>query len=218
MKRLIAMALALMLCGCALAEGNWYVNEGLALVQRMQTLAADDAYFHLYATGNEDMNALREAFVETDLSRPAGARFMALPEDSELRSALERMALLGGAEGDLSEINQLSDVGMEELVKRLPAVASNVLTAESGVEWVALSGVLTVSASLEAPEDFVPGYLLMEYPGDFAVLIGFSRPLGGYLGATARPVPANCLEAVEPMLTYVKAVGLDLELEEIELN
>ena len=218
MKRLIAMALALMLCGCALAEENWYVNEGQALVQRMQTLAADDAYFHLYETGNDEMNALRKAFAEADLSKPTDARFMALPEKAELLSAMERMALMGGAEADLSEINNLTDVGKEELVKRLPAAAVTALTAQSGVEWVALSSVLTVGASIEAVEDFVPGYLLLEYPGEFAVLITFSRPLGGYLGASAIPVPANSLETIENMLPLTKAVGLNLELEEIELD
>ena len=218
MKRILALALALLICGCALAEGNWYVEEGQALALRMQALAADEAYFHVYATGNDGMNALREAFGQADLTKPTGAWFLALPEAEELRSALERMASMGGAEADMSAIDELSDVGWEELVKRLPASAATILTAQSGVEWVALSSVLTVSAPMEEPEDFTPGYLLLEYPGEFGALITFSRLLPGFVSVSALSVPANSLETVRPMLSYAKVLGLELELEALSLE
>ena len=219
MKRLIAMALALMLCGCALAEGNWYVDEGQALAMRMQALAADEAYMGLMMAGsNEETLALKDAFVQTDLSKPSAAWFMALPEKEEILSAVERFSILNSGEEAADTLSELTDVGKEELVKRLPAAAPTILTAQSGVKWVTLFSVLTVTESMEEPEDFRPGYLLLEFPGDYAALVTFSRPLGGYVGASAILAPTGCLETVKPMLTYVKALGLDLELEEVDLR
>ncbi len=216
---MLALALVLMLCGCALAEGNWYVDGGQALAMRMQALAADEAYMGLMMAGsNEETLALKDAFVQTDLSKPSAAWFMALPEKEEILSAIERFSILNSGEEAADTLSELTDVGKEELVKRLPASAATILAAQSGVKWVTLSSMLTVSASMEEPDGFIPGYLLLEFPGDYAALVTFSRPLGGYVGASALLAPTGCLETVKPMLTYVKALGLDLELEEVELE
>ena len=219
MKKLIATVLALLMIACAaLAEGNWYVDEGQALALRMQALAADEAYMGLMMAGsNEETLALKDAFVQTDLSKPSAAWFMALPEKEEILSAIERFSILNSGEEAADTLSELTDVGKEELVKRLPASSTTILAAQSGVKLVTLSSMLTVSASMEEPDGFIPGYLLLEFPGDYAALVTFSRPLGGYVGASAMLAPAGCLETVKPMLTYVKALGLDLELEELEI-
>lgn len=217
MKKLIAALLALVLISCAaMAEGNWYVEEGQALVARMQALAADEAYASLMGSGNDETKALKDEFVQADLSKPTGTWFLPLPEGEALLSALERLAAMGGAEADLGAINELSDVGLEELVKRLPAAASTMLAAREGVSWVVLSNQVSVNQGREEPEGFKPGFLLMEYPGNFAALITFTRPLPGFVNVSALPVPAGSLETFQPVLDYAKLLGLPLELEEWE--
>ena len=219
MKKLIAMVLALLLCGCALAEGNWYVDEGQALALRTQALAADDAYIEMImSNSSEESIALKDGFVQADLTRPSAAWFLALPDKEEILSAIERYFILNGEDGNAAKFAELTDVGREEIMKRLPAAAGSMLISGAGVEWVVLFSVLNVGETCEEPQDFRPGYLLLEFPGDYAILATFSRSLGGYVGASAAIVPAGCLETVKPMLTYAKALGLQLELEEVEIG
>lgn len=219
MKKLFAMLLALtMLASTALAEGNWYVNEGHALSLRMQALAADEVYIGMMTTGDDETRALKADFVQADLSAPTRAWFLPLPDGDEMLAALERLALMEGSEADLNAINELSDVGREELLKKLPSVASMSLCSRAGISWVVLSSLITVSEAKEEPEDFAPGFLLMEYPGDFAVMITFGRPLPGYVTASATPVPAASMEEVSSLLEYAEKLGLSLALEELEIE
>lgn len=219
MKKALAMllALALVLGGCALAEGNWYVEAGQALALRMQALAADEAYIGLMTT-SEEMRSINDEFAQADLSAPTHAWFMAIPDADELVTCIQRLVMVEGDAADLGAFDALSEVGREELIKRLPASASTMLSARGGVRWIAFSSVITVSQAKEEPEDFRPGFLLLEYPGDFAVLVTFGRPLPGYATASAMPVPANSLEEVQPLLDYAEKLGLPLALEELEID
>lgn len=218
MKRLVSLVLALLLCGCAIAEGNWYIEEGQALALRMQALAADEAYMALMLTGDEEMRALRESFVQADLSEPEHAWFMALPDGDGMAVILERLSLMGGSEADMSAISGLSDVGREELIKRLPAAASSILTANAGVSWIALANMINVGEAKAEPEDFAPGFLLLEYSGDFDALVTFTRPLPGYASASAALAPANSLDQVQPLLEVARKLGLPLALEEMDIE
>ena len=85
---LVALAV-LTLSLAALAERNWYVEEGQKLALRMQALAGDDAYFGMMmSSANEETDKLRETFVQEDLSKPTGAWFLPLPDGEAILSAL----------------------------------------------------------------------------------------------------------------------------------
>lgn len=222
MKKLLATLLSLALMAlplAALADGNWYVEEGRALALQMQALAADDAYIGLMMSRmDEETGRLREGFVQADLSKPSGAWFLALPEGEAILSAL---VVISGMEGDNAfamTIGGISDVGREELIRRLPGTAASYLSSRAGIAWIMLSSAVSVGASREAPEDFRPGYLLLEYPGDSAVLVTFTGSFPGYVGASATLVPANSRETVQPVLDYARAAGLSLEMETLPVE
>ena len=219
MKRMLALALALLVCGCALAEGNWYVDEGQALARRMQTLAADDVYTGILMTSRDEATtALKDGFAQADLSKPTGAWFLPLPEREPLLAALLQLATASSEDLDLSGLNALSDVGREELIKRIPASAVSILISQSGVSWVVLSSLLSVGEAKEEPEDFIPGYLLLEYPGDYSLLVTFTRLLPGYASVGATLAPAGCLETIRPVLEYARMLGLPVEMEEVGID
>lgn len=218
MKKWAAVILALALLSCAaLAEGSWYVEAGQALAARMQALAADEAYIGLMGSGNEELIDVKDAFVGTDLSRPTAAWFLALPERDEILSAIERYAEMSGTM-DADAFAELSDAARDELVRRLPGSVASLLCGQAGVGWIALSSLINAGEAREAPEDFRPGYLLLEYPGNVAVLATFTQSLPGYVGVSASPVPADSLDRVRPALATARQLGLSLELEKIEVE
>lgn len=215
---LLAITLAALSCAAA-AEGNWYVEQGQALALRMQALASDDAYIDLIlSSGNEETRQLREGFVQADLSKPSGCWFLPLPDEDTLYMALRRLYAMEGGENEADPFNELTDVGREELMKRLPGTAMSYLSSHAGVAWIMLTSAVNVGKLLEEPEDFTPGYLLLEYPGDYAVLIGYTRSAPGYVGATTTLVSADTRETVESVKDYAELLGLSLELEPLELE
>ena len=219
MKRMLALAMALLLLSAAMAEGNWYVDEGQALAQRMQTLAADDVYMGMMmANSDEETTALKDGFAQADLSRPTGAWFLPMPEKEDMLTALLQLAAASGEDLDLSAFNALSDVGREELIKRIPASATNLLISREGVSWIVLSSLLSMGKAVEEPEDFAPGYLLLEYPGDYSILLTFTHSVPGYASVGATLAPAGCLETIKPVLEYARMLGLSVALEEVEFD
>ncbi len=218
MIALLALAI-LALSMTALAEGNWYVEEGQKLALRMQALAGDDAYFGMMmSSADEETDKLRETFVQADLSKPTGAWFLPLPDGEAILSALLVYAGMEGDDTSAKTLNEMSDVGKEELIRRLPGVGASYLSSRAGVAWILLSGVISTSASMEAPEDFRPGYLLLEYPGDCAILVTFTGSFPGNIGASATLVPADSRETIQPVLEYAKLLNLPLELEELAVE
>ena len=216
MKKWVAMILALALLSCAaLAEGNWYVEAGQALASRMQALAADEAYIGMMASGVDEARDLLDAFVGADLTRPTAAWFLPLPESDKLLSAVEMYAMMNGGADALAG---LSDVGREQLAKRLPASAGSLLNGSAGIGWIVMSSLVSVGDAREEPEGFKPGFLLLEYPDDIAVLATFTRPLPGYVSVGASPAPADSLDTIRPALDAAKRLGLSLELEKIEIE
>ena len=219
MKRIAALtlALALLLSCAALAEGNWYVEAGQALALRMQALAADEAYIGLIlSSANEEATQLREGFLQADLSKPSGCWFLPLPDEETLYMALRRLYAMEVGESGTDPFKDLTEVGREEVMKRLPATAANYLSSHAGIAWIMLSSAVNVGKLSEEPEDFAPGYLLMEYPGDYAVLVGYTRSAPGYVGASATLVPADTRQTIESVKDYADLLGLSLELEELE--
>lgn len=220
-KRLtMLLALALMIMPfAASAEGNWYVEEGQKLALRMQALAADEAYIGMMMSSmDEETDKLREYFVQADLTKPTGAWFLALPDGETIFAAVVAIAAGEGDDTPAKTLNEMSDVGKEELIRRLPGAAASYLSSRAGVAWIMLSSVISTSASIEAPEDFRPGYLLLEYPGDCAILVTFTGSFPGNIGASATLVPADSRETIQPVLEYAKLLNLPLELEELAVE
>ena len=120
-----------------------------------------------------------------------------------------------GGEAEQEMIDTLSDVGREELLRKLPAAAATALVSRSGVSWIVLSGMISVSEAKEETEGFVPGFLFMEYSGYIAVLITFTRPLPGYCTASASIAPSTSMDEVRPLLEKAGKLGLSLALEEL---
>ena len=219
MKKLLATVLALLLLCAALAEESWYVDEGRALALRTQVLASDEAYFSLFMPNeDEEVRRLREGFAGADLSKPSGAWFLPLPDEETLLMALRRLSAMEGGDANEDPLDGLTDVGRQALLKRLPGAAANVLASQAGVAWVVLAGVVGVGETVEAPEDFRPGYLLLEYPGDCAILVTFTGSFPGNIGASATLVPADSRETIQPVLEYAKLLNLPLELEEMPVE
>ncbi len=219
MKKLLATVLALLLLCAALAEESWYVDEGRALALRTQVLASDEAYFSLFMPNeDEEVRRLREGFAGADLSKPSGAWFLPLPDEETLLMALRRLSAMEGGDPNEDPLDGLTDVSRQALLKRLPGAAANVLASQAGVAWVVLAGVVGVGETVEAPEDFRPGYLLLEYPGDCAVLVAFSQSVPGYVGVSTTLVPASSRQIVQSAEDSAKLLGLSLELEEMPVE
>ena len=219
MKRIVVLILALLLSCAALAEGNWYVEQGQALALRMQALASDDAYIGMMlSSANEETDQLREGFAQADLSKPSGCWFLPLPDEETLYMAIRRLFAMEGGESGSDPFNELTDVGREEVMKRLPTAAVSYLSSHAGIAWMMLSSTVNVGKLSEAPEDFAPGYLLLEYPGDYAVLVVYTQSAPGYAAASATLVPADTRQTVESMKDYAELLGLSLELEDLKLE
>lgn len=219
MKRWMAMLVALVLLAAgAMAEENWYAAEGQRMAERVQTLAGDEVYCQLYYTANESMDAMRKAIAAQDYSKPVSAKLFPLPGQDETVKTIKMLNAMLGQTGD-SDVLAMSDVGVEEMVKRIPASLVTMLTAKSGTEWVALQSVLTTGETCAEPENYRDAVLFLEYPGEYAVAVVFQRSIEGCVGVTARPVPKDgMLDAAKEYFDVFREAGLDIRMEELPLD
>lgn len=218
MKRWMAMLVALVLLAAgAMAEENWYAAEGQRMAERVQTLAGDEVYCQLYYTANESMDAMREAIAAQDYSKPVSAKLFPLPGQDETVEMIKMLSAMFGQTGD-PDVLAMSDVGVEEMVKRIPASLVTMLTAKSGTEWVALQSVLATGETCAEPENYRDAVLFLEYPGEYAVAVVFQRSIEGCVGVTARPVPKDGMLDAAKYFDVFREAGLDIRMEELPLD
>lgn len=213
-KRVLALcaaaALLSLLPGGALAEENWYLDVGQALVERMQILAADDIYISLY-TAEEEIAELSQAIGAQDYSQPIQARYLALP-DVDMAGDLVKLLDTFMPE----DIPEISDSAMNEISRRLPEMMASVFNSRFGEKWLAVSSVLKLEESFIQPEEFKPGLLWLEYP-DGAAWVSFSFTGENIVTAVVSPAPVNLMESLTDSMSELQKVGLNLIFPTIPL-
>ena len=194
----------------ALAE-NWYLEKGVSLANHVQTLAADESFIQLYSVYDADVMESIRSFANSDFSKPVSARMLSL-QDTETAAMI--LSLIQGEEYALSEVAEA------EVLKRLPSMFINAINSRFGVNWIVTASVLTTSETHILPEDFQPGALMLQYPGDWSVAIAFSQTGESTVTATAIPICSDYLSVFTDSeeLSALEMLGLNMLFQKIELE
>ncbi len=159
-----AVLCALLICGCAYAEGtetDWYIEKANALREELALLCADDTYLTLYGT-DEEMRTLVSKWSEAIAAEPLRIGKYGLPNSLLAASA----TVISSAALSETAINHLSSL-----------TASSILSmscAEEGADFLAASSILRINEGYIMPENFEPCLLLYEYE-DICVGVTFDR-------------------------------------------
>ena len=216
MKKFFAFMLALLLALCPVAAlaGNWYAEKSLILAERMHTLASDEAYVTTFTT-EDNLIAHIGALAGSDFSAPVEARMLSLPDAG---SAAALMSMLSMASG--GEMAQLSETASAEIIRRLPGTFVSAINGQFGVTMVAASSILSTSETYIMPEDFRPGVLFLQYPGEYSVAVAFSQSGEETVSASAMPIYSEVIQelAASDDLSLLERLGLNLLFQKIELE
>ena len=214
MKKLISAILAVICVlstASALAE-NWYVKEGQSLVKHIVELAGDDAYTALY-TAPGDIRAIIDEFAESDFTSPTEARMLSLP-DSE--AALELLSAVASFAAE--DIPEISDAALKELIKRLPGMIVTLVNNQHGTVWIAATTILSASETHVMPEDFQPGILLLEYPGEYSVAVTFSKTGDNTVTATATAIHSGFISLITKDMSILERIAFEAMFRRVDLS
>ena len=206
MKRVWTLVLALMiLCGSAVAEENWYVVEGSALVERMGTLVEDAEYRSIMGMP-ESVDNYVEKIAGLDYSKPASAWQLIIPDmETVLSLAADDDSMLGQIQKYVQKYlpeellkGKMSDTAMEELSRRLPNVLVSQVNARlGGTEWLAAANVAMVSTTCQEPEKFQNSVVLLAYSEECLAAVNFVRTGENTVTITAIPLHPGVVKALK---------------------
>lgn len=203
------LAIGLMISGSAMAE-NWYVDVGTDLALRMHALAGEDAYVAMYTDSEEILQQIHD-FAQTEISTPETMRMLKLPSGEDTKRLINILAAITD-----EEMAEMSDAVMEHFTRQVPGVLVSVLNSQIGVSWIATASVLTTSETFIQPEDFAPCVLWMEYPGDYAVAVGFTQTGEDTLTATATITRSGLLDSLTEDMDFVSKLFFNALFQRIE--
>lgn len=203
------LAIGLMISGTAMAE-NWYVDVGTNLASRMHELAGEDGFVSLYTDSEEILQQIYD-FAQTEISTPETMRMLKLPSGEDTKKLIN---ILGAIMGE--KMPEISDVVMEHFARQVPNMLVSVLNSQIGVTWIAAASVLTTSETFIQPEDFAPCVLWIEYPGDYAIAVGFTQTGEDTLTATATITRSGLLDSLTEDMDFVSKLFFNALFQKIE--
>ena len=203
------LAIGLMISGTAMAE-NWYVDVGTNLASRMHELAGEDGFVSMYTDSQEILQQIHD-FAQTEISTPETMRMLKLPSGEDTKRLINILVALMD-----EEMPEISDAVVEHFARQVPSMLVSVLNGQIGVTWIATATVLTTSETFIQPEDFVPCVLWMEYPGDYAIAVGFTQTGEDTLTATATITRSGLLDSLTEDMDFVSKLFFNALFQRIE--
>ena len=198
MKRLIAGVIVLLLCGAALADGDWYLDNGMMLAEKVGELARDDVY--LSSMGGMSFECI-DWLKNADFTVLKSAWRCEIPGEDAIRTIV-------GSEAVLSE------AGMEKMWRMLPSAVPTMFNAKQGTEAVAASSILTYSRTDQMAEGFVLCIYILELE-DAMVCAAFDATGEDTITAFALPIFFEEGLSVEQVIDGFSMEELSLSFEKI---
>lgn len=214
--------LAVMLCACAgtkkAANGETNSTEteekslyeqGLDVVALMTEMVQSEDYVSMM-TSSAEMQELALEVGDGDYTTPAKVYKIAIPEDY-LNSLLT-----GVLEEEQDILSGMSDSLYDYLNQKMTMSMANQISAQSGVNALALSSVLTVSKTFVSKELQKDSLYLYTFDNGYPVLVSFSMGEGGAVTATGNFLidtkwAFESIEDVKEMLGEMYFVAEDIE-------
>lgn len=214
--------LAVMLCACAgtkkaangetnsieTAEKSLY-EQGLDVVALMTEMVQSEDYVSMM-TSSAEMQELALEVGDGDYTTPAKVYKIAIPEDY-LNSLLT-----GVLEEEQDILSGMSDSLYDYLNQKMTMSMANQISAQSGVNALALSSVLTVSKTFVSKELQKDSLYLYTFDNGYPVLVSFSMGEGGAVTATGNFLidtkwTFESIDDVKEMLGEMYFVAEDIE-------
>lgn len=211
-KLCLLIALVMMLLPVGAMAENWYLEQGLMLAERMDIVAGDEAYRSMY-TSSDDVLDIVADFSEADYSAPVKARMLVLPGETGATALLSLIGL--AAEEGMPEI---SEEAMQMIVRGLPGAIVSVINGRVSASWLAASSILHTFETYIMPEEFTPGVLFLEYPGEHSVAVSFAQTGADTVTATAQMIPGGVIDGFTKDMPFAARLLVNGMFRNIEIE
>ena len=212
-KKLCALiALVLMLLPAGAMAENWYLEQGLVLAEQVDALAADEAYCSLYSSSRDILELVRE-FADGDYSRPVRARMLVLPDETGTNTLFSLVGLIAG-----EEMPAMSETSLDKFAKGIPNMIVSLANGSMNSTWLAASTMLNAHETHIMPEGFTPGVLFLDYSGDYAIAVTFSKTGAETITASASMIRGGFVDDMTGDLPFAAKLLVNGMFREIALD
>lgn len=218
---LLALCLALSLCGCELKTSTITKTEGvtvgdallygqgLELAELLEEMLSSGEYFQLM-TDSQEISDVIMPYMRTDFSEPGSAYRITLSEDA--------IPLLMDA-GDV-DMDKFSEPLREFLEHRVLNSVPTMLNAQGGSSVLAAASICTISHTWAGESLEQDCYLLYFYPDACPIAVAFCGGDGFVEGSATLLLGGNVtedsLDEVAGMFSELGAEGMHVEKLEVE--
>lgn len=187
---LACLLLALPAVGCGEemdASAQWLYTQSLTLADWIGQAAGNRAYVSMYTVG-ETIQEKIAAVGEMDFSAPVA---MTICGETEFSALLEQM--------DAEMTGTLSAQLHQQMERRMLCAIPSMLAGYQGAETLAALNILVMETACAAPEWMQGGMMtVLEYGGDYAVMVCFFSLDNGTVLISAMPAPQSAWEEILP--------------------